>query len=92
MQRTDLQLRAPVFFGEFDEINKRFILIEVGNPRRDELGMLLHPKVIISLSEILDMAAEAVIGQFEAMQCCVVLLLQDGNRTVKILKVSLREQ
>lgn len=38
------------------------------------------------------MAAEAVIGQFEAMQCRVVLLLQDGNRTVKILKVSLREQ
>lgn len=91
MQRTDLQLRAPIFFGEFYQINKRFILIEVGNLRRGELGMLLHPKVIISLSELLDMTAEAVIGQFEGMQFSLVLFLQDGKRTVKILKVSLRE-
>lgn len=82
MQRTDLQLRAPIFFGEFDEINKRFILVEVGNPRRDELGMLLHPKIIISLSKLLDMAAEAVVGEFEAMLRLVVLFLQDGNRTM----------
>ena len=91
MQRTDLQLRAPIFFGEFHKINKRFIFIEVRNPRCDELGMLLYPKVIISLSKLLNMTAEAVIGQFEAMMLFVVLFLQDGKRTVKILKVGFGE-
>lgn len=92
MQFTNLQLRAPIFFGEFHEINKRFILVEVGNPRYDELGMLLHPKVIICLSKLLYMTAEAVIGQFETMMLCVVLFLQDGKRSMKILKVGFGEE
>lgn len=91
MQRADFQLRAPVFFREFEQINKRFILIEIRNPRGDELRMLLPSELIISLSEFLDVAAEAVVGKLEGVQRLVVLFLENGERTVKILKVCLRK-
>lgn len=83
MQRADLRLRIPIFFRELEQINKSFILIEIGNPRLNELRMLLQTKAIISLSELLDVAAEAVVGQLETVLRSIVLLLQNSERTMK---------
>lgn len=54
--------------------------------------MLLHSKLIISFSEFLNMTAEAVVGQLEGVQRLVVLFLENGERTMQILKVCLREE
>lgn len=92
MQSAYFQLRSPIFFGEFEKINKTVILIEIGDPRLNELRMLLQPKSIITFTELLNMAAEAVVDQLEAMLCSVILLLQNCERAIKTLEVSLREE
>lgn len=54
--------------------------------------MLLQPKSIITLNELLNMAAEAVVDQLEAMLCRIILLFQNRKRAMNTLEVSLREK
>jgi hypothetical protein len=77
MYMVEVDFLVGVGLGELQQINKGVIVIEGGDPRLDQLRVLRCPKAIVGIGELLDMAAEAIIGELEGVQVLGVVLLED---------------
>lgn len=92
MYMTEVDFLVGVTLGELQQINKGVILIEGGDSRLDELGVLCCPKAIVGIGELLDMAAVAIVGELEGMEVLRVVLLEDVEGAAQVFSVSTREE
>lgn len=54
--------------------------------------MLGCPKAVVGIGELLDVAAEAVVGELEGVEVLGVVLLEDAERVGQVLSVGAGEE